>query len=134
MPLKGQEFVSEEARKRFGAWLRTARKARGFSVGELADLIGVSENYVGRVESGVRSIARRGDILNRLAVVLDIDAREVGKMAQPTAPDLNFKETLASIESLAASLTTAKGDTPTERRYRQVGRAILDVLKGGERK
>lgn len=138
MPLEGQKFVSEEARKRFGLWLRTTRKAKGLSVKELAGLIGVSENYIGRVESGLRSMARHTDLLNQLAKALDIDAREVWRQAQPTAPDLNYEETLASIESMASALTTAKAEKPTEaeqrraRRYRMVGRAILDIVRGGK--
>lgn len=133
VPLKDQEFVPKATMKRSGLWLRAARKARELSVRELADLIGVSENYIGRVESGVRYMGRRGDLLNRLAVTLDVDAREVWRQMQPTAPELDFKETLASIESMASALTTAKGDTPTARRFRTIGRAILNVLKGGER-
>jgi len=59
-------------------WLTNQRKAAGLSMAALASEIGVTEGYVGQIESGIR--AKKGlpvDLLVKIAQALGIDTGKV---------------------------------------------------------
>ncbi len=61
---------------KFGVYMRTLRKQRGLTLKEVEKGAGVSNAYISQFERGLRN-PPHPDILNRLAKVYDVPAREL---------------------------------------------------------
>lgn len=59
--------------KNFGAYLKNLRKNRGYTLKQLADLSGVSDAQISRIESGIRGVPKLEN-LKKLAAALDVPA------------------------------------------------------------
>ncbi len=62
--------------KRFGAYLRELRRAKGLSLKKVEQAAGVSNAYVSQIERGLRN-PPHPEILNRLAKIYGVPARDL---------------------------------------------------------
>jgi transcriptional regulator with XRE-family HTH domain len=71
-----------------GAYIRKTREAAGFSLRQLAQLVGVNHGYLARIEAGER-VKPGADVLQRIADVLEIDSQELLKFVgvKPSMPE-----------------------------------------------
>lgn len=65
-------LLSQESRQT----IASLRLARGLSQSQLADLLGVSQSYVGKIESG-RNSDLRATTIRRLAQALEVDGNTI---------------------------------------------------------
>lgn len=71
------QCANMESAKKFGANLKAAREAKGWSQGDLVSEAGVaSKSYISELERGLRPIPP-GTMLEKLATALDVDAAQL---------------------------------------------------------
>jgi len=99
----------------FGERLKARRQEKGLTLVELSALSGVHTSYLGRIERGERFPSAY--ILRKLAEPLEIDERELLKMAGYLSPDgtdnriSNFKDSLKGEIRQSMSNLLEKVDT-----------------------
>lgn len=80
--------MDQEARTRFGAYLRSLRGKKGLTQREVAHQAQISNAYLAQVENGLRNPPSR-EVLSRLAPVYDVSEQklweEAGYEGQTTA-------------------------------------------------
>lgn len=88
--------MNKQSPTTLGAYLRSAREEAGFSLRQLAKLIGADYSYLARIEAGER-VKPGGDILQRIADVLEVDAAElltfIGVKPNLPKPQFYFRRT-----------------------------------------
>ena len=100
---------------KFGERLKARRKEKGLTFVELEALSGVDKSYLNRIEQGKRYPSAH--ILRKLAEPLEIDERELLKMAGYLSPDRTddrvskFKDSLKGEIRQAMSNLLEKVDT-----------------------
>lgn len=93
LPLSSIRDVAKFDAKVFGAWLRGKREDLRFTVTELAELAGVSKQYLSRLERAEEQLLTNKptqpalDKVERLARALNIDVSEAREMAGYTSPN-----------------------------------------------
>src|SRR5690606_13263387 len=70
---------TEDILRRIGTLIRDARKHRGLTQTQLADLLGTSQSAVNRIERGAQNLSV--DMLNRISEALDSEFVTLGKPA-----------------------------------------------------
>lgn len=55
-----------------GPFLRSERIARGWTIGQFAQELGISRQYLVDIEAGRRTLKRRPDLVKQMAGVLDV--------------------------------------------------------------
>lgn len=88
-----------------GRRVREIRVWRGMSLKQVADLAGISEGYLSRIERGVRGVHRRS-LLEALASALRVAPSELAEQAfPPAAADPVTGEAQAAVIALEAALS-----------------------------
>lgn len=128
---------TEDILRRLGTLIRDARKHRGLTQTQLADLLGTSQSAVNRIERGAQNLSV--DMLNRVAGALDSEFVTLGKPAavhlrvhggQKLSGTIDVKTSKnAGVALLCASLLN-RGKTTLRRvaRIEEVNR-ILSVME-----
>lgn len=55
-----------------GPFVRAERVARGFTIKQFADELGISRQYLADIERGHRLLKRRPDLITKMSQVLDV--------------------------------------------------------------
>jgi len=102
---------------RFGKRLQTLRKAKGFTLRDLAAKVGVGFTYICKVENGKMAFADypSDDLIVKLAAALDADADELLIMAKKIPPQIRKRvlerpdafRTLAELDDQALDVVMA---------------------------
>lgn len=79
---QGAEGISTQHRKEFGASLRAARVNAGLTQSDLAEVTGVEQKYISRIENGAVNMTL--DTMAVLAKALGLDVKVF--LAQPPQP------------------------------------------------
>lgn len=79
---RGAEGISEHQRKEFGLSLRAARLNAGLKQSDLAEMTGVEQKYISRIEHGTVNLTL--DTMAVLAKALGLDVKVF--LAQPPEP------------------------------------------------
>lgn len=82
----------------FGDKIRSLRRKRGLTQGQLAAYVGVTQTAVAAWENGIREVAR--DNLLNLAEALDFDASELARNARKPLGDAEELQLLAAFRAL----------------------------------
>ena len=90
-----------------GRRIREIRVWRGMTQRAVAELAGVSEGYLSRIEGGKRPVDRRS-LLEAIAAALRVAPSELAEQAfPPAAADSVTGEAQATVAALDAALTTS---------------------------
>jgi transcriptional regulator with XRE-family HTH domain len=85
-------------KNKFGPAVRAARRAKNFSIPELADKIGLHFNYLTRLENGRVFPKPNIERIRKIAAVLDVDSNQLEEFAQydykhrPPGPDKDHRK------------------------------------------
>ena len=109
----------------FGAWLKSARKAKGYSLKHLEELSGVTASYIHRIEKGARKTPSI-PITEKLAVALGVPAKELLAMLGHDATDNN--EVPALTDLISISNFTLNGETADQEDKDMIIRIINTML------
>jgi transcriptional regulator with XRE-family HTH domain len=81
-----ETFMTESQARELGRLISKARKARGMSTRELADVLGVARGWVSGIEQG-RYTHTAADRLARLVDVLDIEPAQIDRLTRGAFTD-----------------------------------------------
>jgi transcriptional regulator with XRE-family HTH domain len=100
--VNGNEKVSQT----FGKVIRQARKDKEFSQRELAKLIGVDYTYLSKLENDHAGYPPSEDVINKLALHLDLNEEELRHLAGRITPDETkvFEELVKKYKQMPALL------------------------------